>query len=45
MILLGDPWKGLLAMSGDPDQTLQNAVSDQGFHCLQIVKPYFSRII
>ena len=26
--------KGTLANSVDPDQTLQNAASDQGLHCL-----------
>ena len=29
--------KGYLANSADPDQMLQNAASDQGLHCLQIV--------
>ena len=28
------PMKGALANSADPDQTLQNAASDQGLHCL-----------
>ena len=28
--------KGTLANSMDPDQTPQNAVSDQGLHCLQL---------
>ena len=29
--------------SADPDQTMQNAVSDQGLHCLQVVQPFFSQ--
>ena len=29
--------KGYLENSADPDQTPQNAASDQGIHCLQIV--------
>ena len=35
--------KPRVANSADPDQTLQNAASDQGLHCLQIVKSFFSR--
>ena len=27
-------WTGSLAKSADPDQTPQNAASDQGLHCL-----------
>ena len=27
-------WTGTLANSADPDQTPQNAASDQGLHCL-----------
>ena len=30
---------GWLANSADPDQTPQNAASDQGLHCLQSVQP------
>ena len=33
------------ANSADPDQMPQNAASDQGFHCLQLDWPYFSRNI
>ena len=29
-----ETWTGTLANSADPDQTLQNAVSDQGLLCL-----------
>ena len=36
-IVVGRPIKGYLANSADPDQTPQNAASDQGLHCLQIV--------
>ena len=36
-IVGGRPVKGYLANSADPDQTLQNAASDRGLHCLQIV--------
>ena len=39
------PLKGYLANSADPDQTPQNAASDQGLHCLQIVQPFFFRNI
>ena len=35
--------KGYLAKSADPDQTPQNAASDQGLDCLQTVQPFFSR--
>ena len=28
----------------DPDQTPQNAASDQGLHCLQIVQLFFSSL-
>ena len=35
----------LTVNSADPDQTLQNAVSDQGLHCLQIVQQFFFRNI
>ena len=34
--------KEYLANSADPDQTPQNAASDQGLHCLQILQPFFS---
>ena len=34
-----------LANSEDSDQTPQNAASDQGHHCLQIVQAFFSRNI
>ena len=44
-IVVGRPVKGYLANSGDPDQTPQNAASDQGLHCLQIVWPFLSRNI
>ena len=30
------------ANSADPDQTPQNAASDRGFHCLQIIQPFRS---
>ena len=30
--------KRVLANRADPDQTPQNAASDQGLHCLQIVQ-------
>ena len=33
-ILAWEPSKGQLANSADPDQTSQNAASDQGLHCL-----------
>ena len=33
------------ANSAEPDQTPQYAASDQGLHCLKILKPYFSRNI
>ena len=39
------PLNGQLAISADPDQMLQKAVSDQGLHCLQIVEPFFFRNI
>ena len=29
-----------MANNADPDQTPQNALSDQGLHCLQIVYPF-----
>ena len=32
--------KGTLANSGDPDQMPQNAASDQGLHCLHLVRVY-----
>ena len=32
------PSAGTLANSADPDQMLQNSVSDQGLHCLLKVK-------
>ena len=38
-----EPLKGYLLNSADLDQTPQNAASDQGLHCLQIVGPFFSR--
>ena len=41
----GRPLKGYLANSADPDHTPQNAASDQGLHCLQIVQPFFSQKI
>ena len=34
--------KGQLSNSADPDQTPLFTASDQGLHCLQIVKPFFS---
>ena len=34
----------LFANSGDPDQTLQNAVSDLGLHCLPITLLWVSRL-
>ena len=37
LILFSRPPKGTLANSADPDQTPQNAASDPGLHCLQIV--------
>ena len=33
-LLSGNPKRGTLANSGDPDQMLHNAASDQGLHCL-----------
>ena len=36
-IVVWRPLKGYLASSADPDQMPQNAASDQGLHCLQIV--------
>ena len=36
-IVVSRPLKGWLANSAIPDQTPQNAASDQGLHCLQIV--------
>ena len=36
-IVVGRPVKGYLANSADPDQMPQNAASDQGLHCLQIL--------
>ena len=39
------PLKAQLAHSADPDQTPQNAASDQCLHCLQIVQQFFSRNI
>ena len=36
-IVVGKHVKEYLANSADPDQTPQNAASDQGLHCLQIV--------
>ena len=38
------PQKGDL-QTEDPDQTLQNAASDQDLHCLQVVLPFFCRKI
>ena len=35
----------VIANSADPDQTPQNAASDQGLHYLHLVKPFFSRNI
>ena len=32
--------KGSLANSVDPDQTPQNAASDQGLHCLQLIREF-----
>ena len=32
------------ANSVDPDQMLQNAVSDQGLHCLPYTQQYFGHI-
>ena len=32
------------ANSVDPDQTLQNAASDQGLHCLPLIQHYFKHI-
>ena len=31
------------AYSVDPDQTPQNAASDQGLHCLTLIQHYLSR--
>ena len=42
---LETPQKRLLANSTDQDQTPHSAASDQGLHCLQIVKSFFSRNI
>ena len=36
-IVVGRPIKGYLANSADPDQMPENAASDQGLHCFQIV--------
>ena len=36
-ILVWRPSKGQLANSVDPDQMLHDVVSDQGFHCSQIM--------
>ena len=36
------PIKGTLANSVDPDQTPQNAASDQGLHCLHLVQEFLS---
>ena len=32
--------KGTLANSADPDQTPQNAASDQGLHCMHYIQKY-----
>ena len=37
--------KGTLANSGDPDHMPQNAASDQGLHCLHLVKKFVLIII
>ena len=37
--------KKVMANSADQDQTAQNVASDQGLHCLQIVRPFFSQNI
>ena len=34
MRVIGKIWTGTLANTADPDQTPQNAASDQGLHCL-----------
>ena len=39
----GETPERVIANSADPDQTLQNAASDQGLHFLQIVQPFFSQ--
>ena len=36
-IIVWRPLKGYLANRADPEQMLQNAISDQGLHCLQTV--------
>ena len=44
-IVVGRTLEGYLANSADPDQMPQNAVSDQGLQCLQIVQAFFSQKI
>ena len=39
------PIKGTLANSVDPDQTQQNAASDQGQHCLHLIREFLSNMI
>ena len=41
----GRPLNGSLANNAEPDQTPQNAASDQDLHCLQIVQPFFFKNI
>ena len=40
----GVPYKGTLANSVDPDQTPQNAASDQGQHCLHNIQECMQHI-
>ena len=35
---------GALSRCVDPDQILQNGVSNQGLHCLSLIKLYFRQI-
>ena len=43
--LIFDPLNEQLANTADPDQMPQNAASDQGFHCLQIVQSFYFKNI
>ena len=44
-IIVWRPLERVFGKSADPDQTPQNALSDQGLPCLQIVQSFFSRNI